>query len=246
MAATVTTLDRAIADEERIVGLPTDRPLTDGAITRRRIQIAAMLLACGFLAVFAACFASGEMQIYAIALAVFFGLYSIEKDRHLRRLGRLRGDSLRITLVVAGELLYSGVLDGDRELLDLRDGVARSAGRLAAGLTDVIASDCARVRMVGPSGEVPIAAERELAPIRPVPADEDIARAALHDRAPVRTLSADGRSVLVVPLWRANDVVGLLEAVAPGGVRYAPADAALVDAYARGAIAALLSPPASS
>jgi hypothetical protein len=246
MAATVTTLDRAIADEERIVGLPTDRPLTDAAISRRHVQIAAMLLACGFLAVFAACFASGQMQILAIALAVFFGLYSVEKDRHLRRLCRLRGDSLRITLVVAGELLYSGALHGDRELLDLRESIARSAGRLAAGLADVVPSDCARVRMIGPSGEVPIAAERELAPIRPVPVDETAARAAVRERAPVRKLSAEGRSLLVVPLRRANDVVGLLEAVAPGGVRYAPADAALVDAYARGAIAALLSPPASS
>jgi hypothetical protein len=244
MAATVTTLDRAIANEERLVGLPTDRPLTDTAITRRRIQLAAMLIACGLLAVVAAVFASGAFQMLSILLAGFFGAYSIEKDRHLRRLSLLRGDSLRITLVVAGELMYSGALAGDRELLDLREGIARSAGRLASGLVDVIAADCTRVRLVGPSGEVPIAAEREIAPHRPVPVDEEIAKAALRARASQREVSDDGRGVLVVPMWRGNDVVGLLEAVAPGGGRYAPGDAALVDAYGRGAIATLLSPPA--
>ena len=201
MAATVTTLDREIADEERIVGLPTDRPLTDGAITRRRIQIAAMLLACGFLAVFAACFASGEMQILAIALAVVFGMYSIEKDRHLRRLGRLRGDSLRITLVVAGELMYSGVLDGDRELLDLRDGIARERGT-ARGRPR--RCDCLGLRTRPHARSVRRSADRGRAR-----AGADSAgagrrghrpRRAAHDRAPVRRMSADGRSVLVVPL----------------------------------------------
>jgi hypothetical protein len=245
MAATVTTLDRAIADEERIVGLPTDRPLTDNAITRRRIQIAVMLVACGVLAVVAAFFASGAFQMLSIALAGFFGLYAIEKDRHLRRLALLRGDSLRITLVVAGELMYSGALAGDRELLDLREGIARTAGRLASGMVDVISADCTRVRLVGPSGEVPVAAEREIAAFRPVPDDDEIAKAALRARASQRKVSDDGRGVLVVPMWRGNDVVGLLEAVAPGGGRYAPGDATVVDAYARGAIAALLSPPAS-
>ena len=53
MPATVTTLDREIAREERWVGLPTDQPLTDRAIAHRRLQIAAVMLACGFLALFA-------------------------------------------------------------------------------------------------------------------------------------------------------------------------------------------------
>src|SRR5712691_1235829 len=125
MAATVTTLDRAIADEERHVGLRTDRPLTDGAISRRRAQIAAMVFVCATLALLAALFASGELQILSIALAGFFAAYAIEKDRHLRRLVLLRGDSLRITLVVASELMYSGALASDRELLDLRDAIGR-------------------------------------------------------------------------------------------------------------------------
>ena len=36
MPATITTLEREIALEERRVGIPTDQPLTDRAIARRR------------------------------------------------------------------------------------------------------------------------------------------------------------------------------------------------------------------
>ena len=162
MPATVTTLDREIALEERRVGIPTDQPLTDGAIARRRLQIAVVLGASGFVALSAVYLANGVVRVGAIALAVVFGAYAIEKDRHLRRLALLRGDSMRITLVVANELMFSGALAGDRELLDLRDGIGRAAGRLAAGLADVVRADCTRLRLLGPSGEVPVAAEREL------------------------------------------------------------------------------------
>src|SRR4051812_9875130 len=238
MPATVTTLDREIAREERSVGLPTDQPLTDRAIAHRRLQIATVLLACGFVALFAVFASSGILQVGAVALAGGFGMYAIEQDRHLRRLALLRGDSRRITLVVAGELMYSGALATDRELLDLREGVARSAGRLAAALADVVPADCTRVRLVGPSGEVPVAAARELAPVGPLAGDPATASEAMRLRAPVRR-EIDGRSVLAVPLWRHNDLVAMLEAVSPSGHAYEPVDAALVDAFARGVIAAL-------
>ena len=228
MPATVTTLDREIAREERSVGLPTDQPLTDRAIAHRRVQIAAVLLVCGFVALFAVFASSGVLKISAITLAGGFGMYAIEQDRHLRRLASLRGDSRRITLVVAGELMYSGALASDRELLDLREGVGKSAGRIAAALADVVPAECTRVRLVGPSGEVPIAAERELVPGRSV----------TDDGAPVRK-EVGGRTVLAVPLWRRDDPVAVLEAVSPPGELYEPVDAALVDSFARGAIAAL-------
>src|SRR4029077_14902943 len=91
----------------------------------------------------------------AIAVAVLFAVYAMEKDRHLRRLAMLRGDSLRITLVVANELMFSGALAGDRELLDLRDFIGRAAGRLAAGLADVVPADCTRLRLLAASGAGP-------------------------------------------------------------------------------------------
>ncbi len=121
-----------------------------------------MLGASGFVALFAVFAADQSIRLGAAALAVLFGAYAMEKDRHLRRLALLRGDSMRITLAVAGELMFSGALAGDRELLDLRDGIGRAAGRLAAGLADAIPADCTRLRLLGPSGEVPVAAEREL------------------------------------------------------------------------------------
>jgi hypothetical protein len=238
--ATVTTLDREILREERCVGIPTDQPLTDIAIAHRRVQIAAVLGGCGFVVIFAALFAGGIVRASVIALAIGFGAYAIEKERHLRRLASLRDDSERISLVVAGELMFSGALTGDRELLDLRAGFGRAAGRLAAGLADVVSADATRVRLVGPSGEVPVAAERELAARRPVLDDPGPARAALQARKPVRVTTTEGRGVLVVPLWRGGEMVGLLEAVSAPGHKFGPSDAVRADAYARGAIAALL------
>ena len=69
---------------------------------------------------------------------------------------------MRITLYVASELMHSGALARDRELLEVRDRVARSAGALAAALAELLPVDRARVRVVGPSGEMPVAAERTL------------------------------------------------------------------------------------
>lgn len=239
MPATVTKLDREIALEERRVGIPTDQPLTNGSIARRRLQIAFVLGASGFVALFAGFAAGIPVRVGAIAIAVLFGTYAMEKDRHLRRLALLRGDSMRISFVVANELMSSGVLAGDRELLDLRDGIGRAAGRLAAGLADVIHADCTRLRLLGPSGEVPVAAERELAARRTVPDDPSAARDVLRLRKSVRQVTADDRGVIVVALRRGDEVLALLEAVAACGDRFRPVELAQADAYARGAVAAL-------
>jgi hypothetical protein len=239
MPAAITTLDRQIALEERAVGIPTGQPLTDGAIAHRRLQIAAVLGASGFAALSSVQLASGVVRLGAIGVAVVFAAYAIEKDRHLRRLALLRGDSMRITLVVANELMFSGALTGDRELLDLRDGIGRAAGRLAAGLADVIPADCTRLRLLGPSGEVPIAAERAVTGREAVPNDVSAAREALRSRKPVRNVTSDDRGILVVALRRGDEALALLEAVLPCGDRYRPADVAHADAYARGAVAAL-------
>jgi hypothetical protein len=239
MPAKVTTLDREIEAEERLVGLPTDQPLTDGAIARRHAQIAIVLGASGFVALYAAFAADQSIRFGAAALAVVFGAYAMEKDRHLRRLALLRGDSMRITLAVAGELMFSGALAGDRELLDLRDGIGRAAGRLAAGLADAIPADCTRLRLVGPSGEVPVAAEREVTARQLVTDDPTAAQSVVRTGKAARQVTADGRGIVVVALRRGDEILALLEAVAPSGDRFRPVDVALADAYARGAVAAL-------
>jgi hypothetical protein len=239
MPATITTLEREIALEERRVGIPVNQPLTDKAIARRRTQIAGVLGASGFVALFAVILASGIVSVGAIGLAALFGVYAVEKDRHLRRLALLRGDSMRITLVVANELMFSGALAGDRELLDLRDGIGRAAGRLAAGLADVVGAECTRVRLLGPSGEVPVAAERDLAARASVPDDPTAAHKVLRNRRTVREVTVDDRGVLVVAMRRGDEILALLEAVAPRGDRYRPVDVVQADAYARGAVAAL-------
>jgi hypothetical protein len=246
MSAIVTTLDREIAREERLVGIPTDRPLTDGAIARRRLQLAVVLLVAGLVAVFAVFAAIDSLQLVALMVAATFGLYALEKDRHLRRLASLHGDVERISLVVAGELLHSGALRIDAELVDVRDSLARSAGTIAAGLADALPADCTRVRLTGPAGEVPLAAERDLDPRGPVMDLPNVARDAVRSRQPVRATAPDGRTIVAVPIWRRRDIIGVLEAVSRPGAAYLPEDAALVDAYGRGAIAALLAPPASA
>jgi hypothetical protein len=237
--ATITTLDREIAREEKRVGIPTGRPLTDGAIARRRLQIAAVLGASGFAALFAVNLAYGVVRVGAIALSIAFAAYAIEKDRHLRRLALLRGDSMRITLVVANELIFSGALSRDRVLLDLRDGIGRAAGRLAAGNGDVLRAECTRLRLLGPSGDVPIAAERVLAARDSIPDDTAPALEALRNHRSVRKVTDDERGVIVVALRRGDEVLALLEAVLPVGDRYRPVDLVQADAYARGAVAAL-------
>ena len=50
----------------------------------------------------------------------------------------------------------------------------------------------------------------------------------------VRQVTSDGRGVLVVAMRRGDEVLALLEAVAPVGDRYRPGDVAQADAYARG------------
>ena len=100
--------------------------------------------------------------------------------------------------------MFSGALAGDRELLDLRDGIGRAAGRLAAGLADVVRADCTRLRLLGPSGEVPVAAEREVAARQSVPDDATAARDALRNRKPVRQVTTDDRGVIVVAIGAAT------------------------------------------
>jgi hypothetical protein len=240
MLATVTTLQREIIREERLVGLSPDEPLTDAAIVHRRVQIAVLLGLLGLVAVVATFAVPGPFQLGASVIALFFGWYALEKEHHLQRLARLHGDANTISLVVADELVFSGALEADRELLDLRLALERSAGALAAGLAEELPTDCVRVRVTGPSGEVPIAAERDLAPGRFPPDDPAIALAALEQRHSVRRPSSHDRAVLTVPLWRRDDVVGVLELVSHPGQTYVSRDAGLVDAYGRGAVAALL------
>jgi hypothetical protein len=240
MPATVTTLQQEITREERLVGLPADQPLTDGALLHRRVQIAVLLGLLGLVSLVAMFAATGSLRLVALIFALGFGYYALEKELHLQRLGRLRDDANLISLVVADELVYSGVLSTDRELLDLRLSLELAAPQLAAGLAEILPTDCARIRVLGPSGEVPIAAERDLAPGRFPPDNADIARSALQRRHSVRRPSSHDRAVLTVPLWRRDDVVGVLEVVSHPGQTYLSRDAGLVDAYGRGVIAALL------
>ena len=157
------------------------------------------------------------------ASPVGFGVYAIEKDRHLRRLALLRGDSMRITLVVADELMFSGALAERPELLDLRDGIGHAA---RDGSRQVLPTSCrpsARgVRLVGPSGEVPIAAERELiARTCRVTDDRDRRRTRRCARG---TAGAQGDGRRSHGARRADAArrrrLALLEAVSPPGDRY--------------------------
>ena len=133
---------------------------------------------------------------------------------------------MRITLVVANELMFSGALAGDRELLDLRDGIGRAAGRLAAGLADVVprrlhAAPAARAVGRGAGrGRARARGPRRRSPTTRPPRTRRCATS-----KSVRQVTADDRGVLVVALRRGDEVLALLEAVAPCGDRYRPGDA---------------------
>src|SRR5262245_8722947 len=241
MPATVTTLEHEIGREERYLGMPTDHPVGGHAIRRRRVQVAFMMLGCAATALFAVALASGPLQLCAVALAGGFGVYAIEQDRHMHRLASLCGDSQRITFAVADELLLSGALVGDRGLLNLRDGIGRSAESIAEGLSRMLPTCCARVRLVGPSGEVPIAAERNCGREHAEGTDTAAAVEAISTRAPA--LADDGdRRVVAVPLWRGDIAVGVLEAVARTGAPLDAADVDMIEAFGLGVIAALSVP----
>ena len=237
---TVDTLEHEIEHEARIVGLPTDRPLTHAAIVKRHAQIG-VLLGLLSLAVIATMVSSlAALRLFSCAAALAFGVYAWIEGKHLERLTRLQRDETSIHLTVADSLLRAGILNGDRTVLDLRTSVERAANHLAAELLTVVPSECAGLRLVGPSGETPLAAVCDLG-AGGVWLDPAAAHDALARREPIRRGASDGRTVIAVPLEHQGEVVGVLEVVSVETDRYSLVDELLVSAYARGAVAALLS-----
>ena len=212
------TLDREIASRSAGSGFRPISRLTDGAIAHRRLQIALVLLRMRVRRAVRAVRVDGVVQVGAIALAGVFGMYAIEKDRHLRRLASLRGDSRRITLVVASELMFSGALAADRELLDLRDGIGQRRGAGSRG---------SRRRRCPPTARACVCSARRVrcrsrpsassSPGRPVPDDARAGHEALRTHTPVRRESSTVAPCSRSPLWRGDELVAVLEAVSPAG-----------------------------
>jgi hypothetical protein len=234
------TLEREIAREERIVGIPTDRPLTDSAIGRRNGQIG-LLLGLLIIAVCATLATDmSALRVLTSALALVFGAYALQKERHLRRLTRLHRDENSILLNVADSMLRSGALHADRELLDLRSAVELGAARIATDAADAVLAHCAAVRLVGPSGETPLAAVCDFEGAG-IWLDPDAAHSALQRHEPIRRGAPEGRTVIAVPLEYRHEVVAVLEVVSGPSEPYSTQDAELVSAFARGAVSGLLS-----
>jgi hypothetical protein len=234
------TLEREIATEERIVGIPTDRPLTDSAIGRRNSQLGFLL---GLLAIVVVATLASDMsslRVLTSALALVFGIYALQKERHLQRLARLHHDENSILLDIADSLLRSGALQADREMLDLRSAVELGAARLASDAADAVLAHCAAVRLVGPSGETPLAAVCDFEGAG-IWLDPDAAHTALQRHEAIRRGAPDGRTVIAVPLEYRHEVVGVLEVVSGASEPYSMQDAERVSAFARGAVSGLLS-----
>jgi hypothetical protein len=236
---TVDTLEHQIAHEERIVGLPTNQPLTHAAIVRRHVQIG-VLLGLLSLAIVATLVSSlAALRLFACAAALGFGVYAWFEGRHLERLDRLQRDESSIHLTVADSLLRSGILHANHAILDLRTAVERAAKQLTADVLMVVPSECAGLRLVGPSGETPLAAVCDLG-AGGIWLDPAAAHDALARRETVRRGARDGRTVIAAPLVHQGEVVAVLEVVSVEADRYSLVDELLVSAYARGAVAALL------
>jgi hypothetical protein len=235
----VDTLEHQIAHEERIVGIRTDRPLTHAAIVKRNVQIGALLGLLALVTVATLASSTGLLRIFASTVALAFGVYAWVEGKHLERLSRLQRDESSIHLTVADSLLRSGILGTDRTVLDLRTAVERAANQLAADVAALVPSDCAGLRLVGPSGETPLAAVCELGP-GGVWLDPSAAHDAFARREPVRRGARDGRTVIAVPLAHQGEVVAVIEVVSVETDRYSLVDELLVSAFARGAVSALL------
>ena len=237
---TVDTLEHQIAHEEHIVGIRTDRPLTRAAIVKRNLQIGGLLGLLTLVTIATFVSSTVGLQLFASTLALAFGVYAWIEGKHLERLARLQRDESSIHLTVADSLLRSGILGTDRTVLDLRTAVERAANQLAAEVATLVPSDCAGLRLVGPSGETPLAAVCDLGSsgiwLDPSAAHDAIAR---HE--PVRRGARGGRTVIAVPLAHQGEVVAVIEVVSVEADRYSLVDELLVSAFARGAVSALLS-----
>jgi hypothetical protein len=236
-----TNLEREIASEERIVGIPTDQPLTDAAIVRRHGQLGVLLGLVTFAVIATLASDVAALRILTAALALAFGVYALRKERHLRKLEALHRDEVSIHLDVADSILRSGALrHANRELVDLRNAVERDAGRLAEGAADALLAHCACVRLVGPSGETPLAAVCDFGDVG-IWLDPSAAHESARSHEPVRRDAPDGRTVIAVPLEHRFEVVGVLEVISGADEPYTASDAEIVVAFARGAVCGLMS-----
>ena len=122
---------------------------------------------------------------------------------------RLAEDHARVVDVLTG----NGALRLDEDLLVYQAGFERAATLVATGLADVLLADVARVRIAGPSGEVPIVATHMGAV--DAPDDPTVARHALRRGHPMKGMIAGDRTVLAIPLMHHGEPIAVLEAVSP-------------------------------
>ena len=239
MQPSITTLEKEIAREERIVGIRPGQRLTPARISRRQFQVAIVvfIVTIALLGVAFSPRGTTLLRVLTVALAASIVAYALEQNRHLRRLYRLTCDSQRITLAVVDVLANNGALRLDEDVLAYHAGLERAATLVATGLADVLLADVARVRIAGPSGEVPVIATHMGA--IDAPDDPTVARHALRRGHPMKGAIAGDRTVLAIPLLHHGEPIAVLEAVSPAFVPYEPRDAALADAYAKGALASL-------
>ena len=151
-----------------------------------------------------------------------------QKERHLQRLEALHRDECSIHLDVADSILRSGALrtpTASCSTCATRSSAARP--RLAEGAADAMLAHCACVRLVGPSGETPLAAVCDFGDAG-IWLDPSAAHEAAERHEPIRRGAPDGRTVIAVPLEHRYEVVGVLEVISGPDEPYSAYDAELV------------------
>jgi hypothetical protein len=238
MNATITSLEREIVREERAVGLH-EGPLTPDVITGRQVQVSAIivLFAAALLGVAFSPHGTTTLRTLTALFACLLVMYGLDQDRHLRRLERLTDDTRVINLAVVDALAGSGALASDAEALVMRESAQFHARSIADRLADLVLADTVRVRIAGPSGEVPLAAVNRGAV--DTPDDPAIAGHAIRRGHAVQHTTPDGRTVLAVPVIHHAEPVFVLEVVSPVSMPYEGRDASTIEAFGRGVLAAL-------
>jgi hypothetical protein len=248
MTRTGTAMLEELLREEHAAGIRTPAPVSRGLIARRRRQIAGVAVLVFFALVLVTLktvpdgagglFPPNVLRAAVITIAAGFVAYALDKERHLRRLAQHARDEDGVGLVVADQLLQMHALQGS-ERLRAALALDAAAPSISRGLTGVLAVDGVRVRSRGPRGELPVAGFWQHGDGVFAGIGEALASQAVTLGAPAEFTTREQRTALAVPVWDDGVIVGVVEAVSGRGTPFRPCAVRMMDAYARGAIAAL-------
>ncbi len=257
MTIALEALRDEIRREERSAGLKPDRPLTRADIARRRRQISEV----GLLVFFAIVVTTLRANVWGTAHDAFidpnllraatitaaggFIAYVVEKERHLRRLAELEGEERSVQLAIADRLLeaaaFANAADSIQSSIVLEGVLQRAMDRLR----DLVGAEQVAVRLLSADGQLRIAALH--GPPGTVAQTGGVALATRVGLAkePMLLPGVKGRHdptrglVMAAPLLLGDQLLGVVQLVAPRDDPFGPVDLEIVARFAHRVAVAL-------